>query len=189
MFNPNNKAASAALLLIDPFIRPSKSNFKTKKAKKQKQANMNTKDSIKTIWMSAQRFLARREHSRKELLQKLQAKEFPNNEIETVLYELAARGWQDDRKFCEAFIRFRVMKGQGPQKIIHELKTKAVDAAIIAEEMQMYDAQWLQLCENVARKKYGSEKVNSIEDRAKRYRFLSTRGFPSEIVKQVLTLF
>jgi len=111
------------------------------------------------------------------------------NEIETVLDELAARGWQDDRKFCEAFIRYRVLKGQGPQKIIHELKNKAVASEIISEEMQMYDAQWLQLCENVATKKYGSAKINSIEDRAKRFRFLSTRGFPSEIVKQVSILY
>jgi regulatory protein len=139
--------------------------------------------------MSAQRLLARREHSRKELLQKLQAKEYAENDIETVLNELANRGWQDDRKFCEAFIRFRVLKGQGPQKIIHELKNKGVATQIIAEEMQMYDAQWLQLCENVASKKYGSVKITSIEDRAKRFRFLSTRGFPSEIVRQVLVLY
>ncbi len=147
---------------------------------------MNRSGQIKEIWMSAQRLLARREHSRTELHQKLVKKEFPKAEVETVLNELQQRGWQDDRKFCEAFIRYRVMKGQGPQKIIHELQIKGVSGNIISEEIQMYDAQWLQLCENVADKKYGSEPINSVEDKARRFRFLSTRGFSAEIIRQIL---
>jgi len=68
MFNPNNKAASAALLLIDPFINPSESSVIINGLKQKTKKTMKSKDSIKPIWMSAQRFLARREHSRKELL-------------------------------------------------------------------------------------------------------------------------
>ncbi len=187
MLNTNNKAAPAALLLIDQLVIPTSKN----KATKSYATNpvMKSNETIKKIWMSAQRLLARREHSRKELQQKLSLKEYCFDDIEIVLNELEQRGWQDDRKFCEAFIRFRVLKGQGPQKIIHDLKLKAVNTQIIAEELKMYDAQWLQLCENVAKKKYGTEPIISVEDRARRFRFLSTRGFTSELIKQVLTMY
>jgi regulatory protein len=142
--------------------------------------------SLKKTWMSAQRLLARREHSRKELKEKLQAREFELAEIETVLDELQQKGWQDDSKFCEAFIRYRVNKGQGPQKIIHELKSRGVDSHIISQQLQIYDAQWIQLCENVQHKKYGSVRTKTAEERARRYRFLSTRGFTAETVRQIL---
>jgi len=140
----------------------------------------------KTAWMSAQAILSRREHSKFELYEKLSQKGFESSEIEKVVSELQHRGWQSDERFCEAFVRFRIQKGQGPQKIQFELKKKGVDLQIITSVLQMYDAQWLQLCENVLEKKYGDSGEISFEEKAKRLRFLNSRGFPTDIIRQIL---
>ncbi|HFB66628.1 MAG TPA: regulatory protein RecX [Aeromonadales bacterium] len=139
-----------------------------------------------SAWMVAQSYLARREYSRKELSEKLTSREFAANEIERVLDELVKRGWQSDQRYCESFVRFRVMKGQGPRKIQYELQQKGVNSEIITSVLQLYDAQWLQLCENVLTKKYATTEPLSLDEKAKRYRFLNTRGFPADIIRQVM---
>ncbi len=147
---------------------------------------MNQSEELENTWMSAQRLLARREHSRLELQQKLLKKKFSMVNIRIALEELTARGWLDDQKFCLSYVRYRVQRGQGPLKIIHELKLKGVAPHIIFEELQNYDAQWLQLCENVLEKKYAGKITPTLNEKAKRYRFLNTRGFPVEIISQLL---
>lgn len=139
-----------------------------------------------SAWMVAQRYLARREYSKNELFEKLNKREFPADEIEQVLDELIQRGWQSDQRYCESFVRFRVMKGQGPRKIHYELQQKGVNSEIITSVLQLYDAQWLQLCENVLMKKYAAIEPSSVDEKAKRYRFLNTRGFPADIIRQVM---
>lgn len=140
----------------------------------------------KSAWTIAQEILARREYSEYELSNKLVKKGYPNHEVEEVLSELQQRGWQSDERFCESYVRFRTQKGQGPLKIQYELSQKKVDPQIIANVLQMYDAQWVQLCENVLHKKYGSATEITFEEKAKRLRFLTSRGFPSEIIRQII---
>ncbi len=147
---------------------------------------MTKKKKQQSAWMVAQNYLARREYSRKELSKKLKTRKFTAHEIEQVLDELVKRGWQSDQRYCESFVRFRVMKGQGPRKIQYELQQKGVDSEIIASVLQLYDALWLQLCENVLSKKYVNRIPSSLDEKAKRYRFLTARGFPAELIRQVM---
>ena len=56
-------------------------------------------------------FLARREHSRLELYQKLKQRQFEPDVINSELSKLLDEGLQSDERFAEAFLRSRIDKG------------------------------------------------------------------------------
>ena len=71
--------------------------------------------------------LARREHARVELEQKLQKKGFPESRIHQALQQLTEKGFQSDERYIEDFVRSRVYKGNGPLRILQELRLRATD--------------------------------------------------------------
>ena len=71
---------------------------------------------------SCLRLLARREHSQKELLNKLLVKGFDKDEILAVIEEFALQGWQSDSRYAESYARHRIQKGYGPISIAYELR-------------------------------------------------------------------
>ncbi|MDC6684506.1 recombination regulator RecX, partial [Leclercia adecarboxylata] len=58
--------------------------------------------------------LVRREHSRKELTRKLQARGIEKEAAEAAVSKLAEAGWQDDTRFAENLVRIRANTGYGP---------------------------------------------------------------------------
>ncbi|MGZ4998616.1 MAG: regulatory protein RecX, partial [Methylobacter sp.] len=84
------------------------------------------------------RLLARREHSKKELLNKLALRGFSRDDAQPVIDELAEQGWQDDLRYAENYARFRIQKGYGPIRVKQELKQNGIAAfdleSIVREE-------------------------------------------------------
>jgi len=71
---------------------------------------------------SAIRYLARREHSVRELVDKLIAKGFELSDIHETIARLQAENLQSEGRFVEMLIRSRISQGKGPVRIIHELE-------------------------------------------------------------------
>ena len=57
------------------------------------------------------RLLARREHSQKELLDKLAQRGFLREEVEPVIATLAEQNWQNDARYAECYVRQRIASG------------------------------------------------------------------------------
>lgn len=76
--------------------------------------------------------LSRRDHSEKELIQKLRLKGAVVTELPDLLDFLKARGFLDDRRFAETFVRFRSAKPWGRNRYRQELLTRGVDSDIVA---------------------------------------------------------
>jgi regulatory protein len=76
---------------------------------------------------SALNLLARREHSRMELTQKLKLRNFSENEISQTIEQLTQQDLQSDKRFAECYMRSRAEKGFGPVRIKFELREKGVD--------------------------------------------------------------
>ena len=136
--------------------------------------------SSKDIRLAAMDLLARREHSRRELLQKL-SRRFPN-EAERVgveVCQLTAEGLQNDSRLAEAFTRARTSRGQGPSKISTELKDKGVTDADILLAFEEAEVDWFALASEVVLKKFGdlSDQEVDIRLKARVSRFLQQRGF------------
>ena len=131
---------------------------------------------------SCLRLLARREHSQKELLNKLLVKGFDKEEVLGVIEELARQGWQSDLRYAESYARHRISKGYGPVFITYELRKNGVDTVDLEDIVQRTAGSWMELLEQVYTKKYGLESLLDRNEWAKRSRFLMQRGFSGTMI-------
>jgi regulatory protein len=133
---------------------------------------------------AAMSLLARREHSRLELKQKLSRRFSATELIDTVIQNLADEALQSDDRFAESFVSVRRGKGQGPVRISSELKLRGVDEAIISRHLDPDEEEWTELAKSVCLRKYGGL-ASKAAQRAKQMRFLQYRGFTSEQIRGV----
>ncbi len=141
--------------------------------------------SAKDLRLGAMNILARREHSRKEVRDKLLQKFDPDAELlDAVLDQLVVDDLLSDQRFSEAFVRWRVGKGQGPVRIRMALRERGVDGDMALDES---DVDWFALAEEVAHKRFGTRPAPDPKERAKRIRFLQYRGFSGEQIRAALS--
>lgn len=138
------------------------------------------------IQFSAMNLLARREHSRKELHQKLSLRFEAEPLIMATLDNLAERNLQSDERFAEAFVRMRRGQGKGPIRIAHELREKGVASFFIETLIDETDSEWLELAQSVRTKRFGSVPPSSPGEKAKQIRFLQYRGFNQLQIQKII---
>ncbi|MBL8311361.1 MAG: regulatory protein RecX [Burkholderiales bacterium] len=145
-------------------------------------------DGARKLRNKALRLLTTREHSREELLRKLaqsrQRRAVDNDamangkrdDVERLLDELAAAGWQSDERYAEAMVRR--LTGQASRRYIEEklaqagIKKEAARLALDALEQddgEIAFALW--------QRRFGGEPPADDKDRQRQIRFLLTRGF------------
>ncbi len=136
--------------------------------------------------------LARREHSRLELENKLK-KRFPdadtNTNIEALhqaLELLIQEGLLSDERFCEAFVHYRKSRGYGPVRIRSELKLRGVSDQLIATYLDVHLNEWIMELTQLINKKYGGSLALDTKSQAKRQRFLYQRGYTFEQINTAL---
>jgi len=130
--------------------------------------------------------VSRREHSRHELMQKLD-KRYPNTTpiIEDVLDKLETNKILDDERFAEMYLSSRARKGFGPKKIEMELHSKKVDSFLISNAVEAYES-WLENAQRELKKKFKDQKPTDYQSKMKQKQFLFTRGFSSPIIDKIL---
>lgn len=128
------------------------------------------------------RLLARREHSQKELLDKLALRGFQRDEAEPVIAALAERNWQNDGRYAECYIRQRIASGYGPLRIRYELQQRGIDNTDLDAQAEEQGG-WQNLLLDVYCGKYDDETSLSQNEWLKRSRFLQQRGFSGEMIK------
>lgn len=136
----------------------------------------------KEIRETCLRLLARREHSRKELLDKLVIKGFNKDKVLAVIDELVLQGWQNDLRYAESYARYRIQKGYGPIRIACELRQNGIDAAKLEGIVQKAADSWMDLLEQAYTRKYKYHTPIDRSEWAKRSRFLLHRGFSTEMI-------
>jgi len=139
-----------------------------------------------TVEATAVGLLARREHSRAELVRKLGERGVPAELIDEVLGSLAARNLQSDARYAEALVTSRVGRGQGPVRIRRELAERGVAPAEIDAAMQAADADWFRLARDTRRRRFGDALPAEWKERVRQSRFLEYRGFGSEQIRYAL---
>ncbi len=134
----------------------------------------------------AVRLLARREHSRAELVRKLGERGAPGELIDQVLESLAARRLQSDERYAEALVSSRAGRGQGPVRIRRELAERGVAAAAIDEALEGAGQDWFALARDTRRRRFGGDPPTEWNERVRQSRFLEYRGFSSEQIRFAL---
>jgi len=127
-------------------------------------------------------YLARREHSRDELLRKMEKFGFETNVSLDAIEQLQKDGLQSDRRFVEAFLQSRISQGKGPTRIRADLSQRGIRDAMIQEVLLETDQDWFALARETRRKKFGADVPAEFKDKARQMRFLQYRGFePGQI--------
>ncbi|RUR39385.1 regulatory protein RecX [Vreelandella populi] len=138
----------------------------------------------------AVQLLSRREYSRAEIAQKLKQKAFDNADIEACLDTLEEQGLQSDARFAESFVRSRIIRGQGVIRIKGELRQRGVNQETLNEALAHVEesegVDWFELAKETLARRFSSPGENP-KERAKRERFLASRGFDFEQIRYALS--
>jgi regulatory protein len=132
----------------------------------------------------ALRLLSQREHSRKELEQKLKPHEEMPGELAEALDFLAAKDFINEKRVVESVVNRRSSK-LGAARVRQELMAKGLPADDIAEAVEAMRSTELERALVVWRKKFGAPPVDA-SDRGKQVRFLVSRGFAPDVVRRVV---
>ncbi|MES2500648.1 MAG: recombination regulator RecX [Pseudomonadota bacterium] len=141
----------------------------------------------KSLRQRALEYLGKREYSYKELERKLKPYLDENDDAESItaiLEDFKTRGWLSDKRFTEQMVHARRAKF-GSSKIVHELREKGVDSALIEAAVEQLKETELNSAIEIWRKKYKQAPADRNEW-AKQARFLQSRGFSFDVIKKVM---
>ena len=134
----------------------------------------------------ALKLLTRREHSRRELQQKLFQRGFENPLVDRVLDELCARNQLSDARYAEALVSHRAKTGYGPDYIRQELRERSVEPLIIDEALAGAECSWPEVAAAKHAAHFPNPVIKDYKDWARRASYLQRRGFDIETIRQVL---
>jgi regulatory protein len=155
-------------------------------AKQDKTEGTSSASNRSRCLQTAIRLLARREHSRHELVSKLQQRQITEGvDLGALMDQLVQGNYLSDQRFAEMFVRVRIQRGQGPQKIQYELSQRGVDATLIAEIMQSLEVDWFILAQQQRQKRFGLPLPDNYKEQARQSRFLAGRGFFSNTIHMI----
>ncbi len=131
------------------------------------------------------RLLARREHSRAELARKLGAHAASRQALDALLDTLAGRSQLSDARYAEERAR-QLARKYGAARIRHDLIAKGVDAAEAERIAAASGSDDLERARAILARRYRTP-PSSAQERAKRMRFLQSRGFAHDLIRRLLS--
>ncbi|MCB1686655.1 MAG: regulatory protein RecX [Pseudomonadales bacterium] len=144
-----------------------------------------TEAAYRTALDSAVRYLARREHSRAELAQKLRRKGIDRTLIDRVLAYVGEHDLQSDSRFIETYVRSRRERGYGPVRIRQELGSRGIAESDLEDTLTESAEFWMDIARRVLARKFHVP-PETREAWNTQARFLAQRGFPSDLIYRVL---
>lgn len=138
----------------------------------------------KSVKARAVSLLAQREYSRQALQEKLTSEDASPQEIEQALSQLEAKGLVSDARVAETLVNRRASK-LGGMRLRQELQAKGVSPELVAQTMEGLKNTELARALAVWQKKFGHVATDAAT-RNRQARFLATRGFSGDVVRQVV---
>jgi regulatory protein len=132
----------------------------------------------------ALKLLSMREYSRLELRQRLLSHAEEEAVVDSLLDDLEARHWLSEERFVEQIVHARQGK-YGSLRLAHELREKGVSAERISAALDAFRQDELEAARAVWQRKFGKLPEDA-KERAKQMRFLQSRGFGAEVIRNVL---
>ena len=146
----------------------------------------NKRTGLEKTRASALASLSMREHSVKELSEKLKRKEYLDDSISIVIKECLDNNYLNDERFAETYWRSRSGKGFGPNKIFHELKFKGINTELAEETKKQDELDFDEIVQRVYEKKFKGTKIKDFKEKIKRQNYLYQRGFSRDLIDVVI---
>jgi regulatory protein len=137
------------------------------------------------IRAKAMELLARREHARLELWQKLLQRGFPAECINPVLDQLAEDGLLNESRYAELYACNRADKGYGPLRVARELRERGVPQELVDRALAELEDDWASKLQELHRKRFKSLIPVDVAGQMRQTRVLRQHGFTLEQIKQL----
>ena len=138
---------------------------------------------------AALRLLKTRPRSIGEVEAKLEDKEFASGDIAEAVEYLKQLCLLDDRAFTVGWIRYRLARQFGFQRIIGELKEKGVEDGIITDAVAAAKQEYSEEAIAVALARRKAERLSGIDPLKRKKRVLDLllrRGFPTNVAYKAI---
>ena len=106
-------------------------------------------------------------------------------DLEPILDQLEEANYLSNARYAESFVRSRIIKGQGENKIRQQLLQRGVSLSLANEAISEAEVNWWDLAEQQRIKRFGEGYPSTLKDTLKQIRFLTMRGFPANIVREI----
>ena len=141
-------------------------------------------DAYKAIYNKALDIISRREHSQKELSDKLIKKFNIPELVDSVIHGLLEKDLLNDYRYSESYVVARKRKGFGPKKIGYELVSRGVNENI-ASEVIGAEGGWNEAALKAFNKKFKAGIAEDFKEQNKQKVFLQNRGFSFQEIDSV----
>tara|TARA_Y100001949_G_scaffold16822_1_gene12053 strand:+ start:24 stop:476 length:453 start_codon:yes stop_codon:yes gene_type:complete len=141
-------------------------------------------DIFNAVYNKALDLLSRREHSSKEIREKLILRFDDIVIINSVITKLEENNLINDTRFAEAYVSSRKRKGFGPKKITFELLSKGVSESV-ANRMIDEEGGWKRAAKLAFTKKFKNGLSSDVKNSLKQKSFLKNRGFGFKEIESV----
>lgn len=132
----------------------------------------------------ALKLLTAREHSRAELERKLTPHLQDGDDLAAVLDDLTRRGYLDEARYVASVVHRRAARS-GTRLIRQELQAQGIAPDLMADALGELQDGELGRARELWQRRYGADPADAREA-ARQQRFLLSRGFGSEVVRQVV---
>jgi len=143
-------------------------------------------ESAADVRRSALNLLARREHSRLELSQKLSQRGAAREWIDSTLDKLQEEGLLSEVRYLESMVRTRSEAGFGPLHIRQMLRSRGISAEQAEYALSSEELDWPSLLKATWQRKFNGKWPKTAKERDKQIRFLAGRGYPLELIQSLL---
>ena len=147
--------------------------------------NMN-EEIFPIIYNKALDIISRREHSEKEVRDKLLIKFDERDIVESVIEKLKQNSLIEDSRYAEMYTRARKRKGFGPKRIGYELNSRGVNESLSSTAIEE-EGGWIEAAENVFNKKFKDGISQDFKTKLKQKSFLQNRGFSFKEIDSIFS--
>jgi regulatory protein len=141
-------------------------------------------DAYKAIYNKALDIISRREHSQKELTDKLLKKYDIPEPVNLVIDNLIDKNLLNDFRFSQTYVVARKRKGFGPKKIGYELVSRGINENTASEAIDA-EGGWNEAALKAFNKKFKAGIGEDFKEQNKQKVFLQNRGFSFQEIDSV----
>lgn len=142
--------------------------------------------SIAELKSAAIEYLSRRDHSVRELQEKLVHKGGQLDDVQAVIAWCQQQNYQSEERFCQLLVRTKLHKGYGPVWISQAARQHGLAPELIKNALQDDSIDWFALAKVQYQKKFGDAPWATYPEKQKRMAYLLRRGFNSEQIREAL---
>ena len=144
-------------------------------------------DESKAIRIKIMDFLSRREHSSKEIYQKMSRRVESKDMLNEEINRLISDGLISDERFAESYFQSRKNKGFGPLRIKNELSQRGIKESIF-DSIQR-DTDWTACALKALKKKMNGKDLMETKEILKLKKFLNYRGYEFQDIDKAFSEF